>query len=96
MLTWQPDSDWTFNAVATRAFGRARAEGDSRDKIDDYSTLDFVAYNDNLIPNLQTSIVIKNALDRENFEPSASVSSLPGDYPLEGRSVRIELTYSLN
>jgi iron complex outermembrane receptor protein len=96
MLTWQPDSDWTFNAVATRAFGRARAEGDSRDKIDDYSTVDFVAYNDNLIPNLQTSIVIKNALDRENFEPSASVSSLPGDYPLEGRSVRIEFTYSLN
>ena len=89
-----PNSDWNFSLVGTKVLGRERSSVDSRDKVDDATTINIIFRNNQLLTGLSTSLVVTNLLDEDNFEPSDG--RISGDYPLEGRSVRMEFTYSLN
>ena len=94
-----PNSDWNFSLVGTKVLGRERSgversSVNGRNKVDDATTINLILRNDQLLTGLSTSLVVTNLLDEDNFEPSDG--RISGDYPLEGRSVRMEFTYSLN
>lgn len=70
---------------------RNRADGDPRENVPDYSIFDLSLRKIDVVPGLDFSISAKNVMDKVAYEPSSG--EIEKDYPLEGRSTWIELTY---
>lgn len=70
---------------------RTRVEGDSRAKLSDYHWVNAKITHTMLKEKVKLAFTVKNLLDTHASEPSSS--SIPNDYPLEGRSVWAELEY---
>jgi len=92
IANWRFRSEWSLNAHLNKIMDRERAVTDTRSAISDYSRLDFNLSKKNLLPGLGVSIKVKNSFDRDAREPSTD--SIIQDYPLEGRSVWLELNYA--
>jgi iron complex outermembrane receptor protein len=70
---------------------RLRAEGDSRDPTGSYGLFDLAAIIKNFYKTLEIRASIHNILDRGYVNPAPS--TLPGDYPQEGRNFFVEASY---
>lgn len=70
---------------------RERATGDSRDDIEDYHWVNVKLSRLFKQNKVTASLIVKNLFDTDAREPSSS--SIPNDYPLEGRSIWGELKY---
>lgn len=84
---WRVTRDWSLYGQANWVADRARAGSDSRPAIDDYTIVDlFLRHQPSSLWAFGLSL--KNAFDEDAHEPSDG--TIPGDYPLEGRSVYLE------
>ncbi|AZZ91817.1 TonB-dependent receptor [Hahella sp. KA22] len=72
-----------------------RADGDGRDPVSDYATVDFTVRRKALEERLEMALSVRNVFDREAYAPSTSrpMVAIPGDLPLEGRSLYGEVSY---
>jgi len=84
---------WSLYGQANWVSGRARARSDSRPAINDYTTVDMALRYQSQQP-WQVALSAKNIFDQDAREPSDG--TIPGDYPLAGRAVYLELQYKLN
>ena len=97
---WEVFSDWHFNTQVNWIGEQKRAEGDNRSNVPDYATVDFMLRKDNIIPDLDMSLSVKNAFDENVYEASPPpaapfpVAYIPNDLPGAGISIYGEVQYS--
>ena len=92
IANWHFRSGWLLNTHLNKIMDRERAVTDLRSAISDYTRLDFNLTKQNVLPGLGVSIKVKNSFDRDAREPSTD--SIINDYPLEGRSIWLELNFA--
>ncbi|QTA87200.1 TonB-dependent receptor domain-containing protein [Desulfonema magnum] len=63
---------------------RKRSEDDTRPDIDDYALVDIAVQRKNIAKHWDIALKACNLFDKDAKEPSSS--SIPDDYPMEGRS----------
>lgn len=95
MVNWEVTNDLFFHGRLNWVGGRNRVTGDPRSNVGNYSLIDFSVRKINIMPSTDFAIIVKNATDKEAYEPS-SKDTIRGDYRLEGRSVLAELVYHFN
>ena len=84
-----------FNTQINWVADRQRTLEDTRSQVDDHTTLDLITRCHNIFGKpLEIAASVKNALNEGIREPSSIAT--PHDYPQEGRSVYIELSYNFN
>nr|WP_228050800.1 TonB-dependent receptor [Pontibacterium sinense] len=69
-----------------------RERTDTRDKLSGYAWSTLKVSKAFEQRNLETAVIVKNLFDENARTPSSPI--IPGDYPLEGRSIWAEITYS--
>lgn len=89
---WAWSADWSLNGQAYWIADRARAEGDPRAEIGDYTLINLTLHRKNLFPQLDASLAVRNLANENAREPSSG--SIPEDYPLESRSFWLGLNYT--
>ncbi len=88
---WEFRPEWSLNSQIYWVGDRQRAAGDERPAIDDYARLNLTLRRKNILPNLDLSIAMRNLTDEDAREPSNG--TIADDYPLESRSMWLELKY---
>lgn len=88
---WEFRPEWSLNSQIYWVGDRQRAAGDERPAIDDYALLNLTLRRKNILPNLDLSIAMRNLTDEDAREPSNG--TIADDYPLESRSMWLELKY---
>jgi len=91
-INYRFNRDWRGSLQHYWVGSRSRAEGDSRADIDDYHWVNARVTRSLNHDRLKLSIIAKNLFDSDASEPSSAL--IPGDYPLEGRSIWGEIKYS--
>ena len=91
---WEFKPQWSINSQIYWVGDRQRAVGDARPAIDDYTLLNLTLRRKNVVPDLDLSIAMRNLTDEDAREPSNG--TIADDYPLESRSVWLELKYLFN
>ena len=100
-LRVQTASSCSINAMLNWVADRKREASDTRDQVDDYTTVNLNSRCNQIAhTNLDVSVGIRNIFDEDAREPSPyntdiGSSSVPNDYPQEGRSFYMELSYKL-
>lgn len=89
---WQFAPNWSFNSALYWIADRNRAAGDSRPSVDDYTLVNLVLRKTKLIYDLDLGLLVNNVFNSDAREPSSSTSNID-DFPLEGRSAWLELSY---
>jgi len=92
---WRFWPDWVCSPQATWVGDRARAADDVRPEIDDYTLVDVTLRRSNLLKNLEVALSLRNLFDEDAREPSASLETIPEDYPLAGRSLWVSLNWRM-
>ena len=95
---WKIAPQWLISSQLNWVGDRVRAAGDSRDKIGDYTLVDFTFKRQSIYENLDISFGVRNAFDKDAREPSSSSGAfvpIADDFPLTGRSFWTELRYQL-
>lgn len=90
---WRFRPDWLLSPQATWVGDRARAAGDLRDEIDDYTLVDVTLRKSNLLKHLDIAFSAHNLFDEDARGPSDG--QIPDDYPLAGRSIWLELSWRM-
>ncbi|MCU7842410.1 MAG: TonB-dependent receptor [Candidatus Thiodiazotropha sp. (ex Monitilora ramsayi)] len=84
---WSVDGQWIWIG------DRKRAAGDTRSDIDDYSTVNLTLRRKKLFDTIDLALAVRNLFDEDIREPSTT--SIPEDYPMESRSVWLEVRTAL-
>jgi outer membrane receptor for ferrienterochelin and colicin len=91
---WQFGADVTLSPQVTRVADRRRAVGDARAPIADYTTLDLTLRGAHR--RWRWSVAARNLFNTDAREPSQAPGlTLPGDLPLPGRSLALQLSHTL-
>lgn len=93
-MNWEFAPEWSANSQLIYIADRERRLGDSRPAIDDYALMDVTLKRKNILPQLDASLVIKNVADVDAREPSSG--EIADDYPLESRSLWLQLRYQFD
>lgn len=88
---WLVSPQWLVNTQLNWVGSRKRAQGDLRENIDDYSLVNIAIRRKDIAPQLDLTVSVFNLFDEDAREPSNG--TIPDDYPMEGRSIRMELQY---
>lgn len=91
-LNYRFNRDWRGSMQHYWVSSRSRAAGDNRAEIDNYHWVNARLTRSFDHDRLKLSIIAKNLFDTDAREPSSAL--IPGDYPLEGRSIWGEIKYS--
>ena len=92
---WTIASDWHFDSQVTWVGKQKRVLGDTRTANDDYTTIDVTVRKQNVWRGLDVALSVRNLFDADVTEPSPGpVVYIPKDFPMAGRSVYGELTYT--
>ncbi|NOX27819.1 MAG: TonB-dependent receptor [Gammaproteobacteria bacterium] len=95
---WEFIPDWKLNTQLNWVGDRKRAVGDSRDDIDDYTTVDLGLRHSFRNMPLDISLIIRNLFDEDAREPSLTGSpaaAITNDLPLPGINGFISLEYRI-
>ncbi|ALP54222.1 hypothetical protein Tel_14335 [Candidatus Tenderia electrophaga] len=90
---WRMIERWSLYGQANWVADRTRASTDPRPAIDDYTTVDLFLRHQPDNRHWQFGLSAKNVFDEDAREPSDG--TIPGDYPLEGRSVFLEVVFHI-
>lgn len=93
MADWRFRPNWYFHPQINWVGSRKRAAGDSRSEIDDYALVDLTLRHKEIFNHLNLALAVRNIFDENAREPSDG--TIPGDYPLEGRSFWVELSWRM-
>ena len=91
-------SGWDMTLQANHVMDRNRVFDDSRQKIEDYTTVDVTLRKSFLTDQLELSLITKNIFNDDVREPSTngqSVANIANDLPLERRRIFGEIRYKL-
>lgn len=89
---WRFLPNWSANARVHWVADRRRAAGDTRAAVDDYTWTDLTLRRSDIADHFELALKISNLFDVDAREPAPT--SIPDDYPLEGRGVWLELRSS--
>jgi len=92
-LNWLFAPEWSLNSQLNWIANRERAQGDIRPAIADYTLVNVTLHRKNVVRDLDLSLAVRNATNSDAREPSSS--TIPDDYPMEGRSLWLGLSYSI-
>src|SRR5699024_5609936 len=92
---WRFAPSWMAGAAINHVADRAREPLDTRPELADYTTTDVILQRENLWGNWELRGTVQNLFDRDVREPSIAPGNIPFDLPMAGRSVSVQLRYSL-
>jgi outer membrane receptor for ferrienterochelin and colicins len=92
-LLWKAQDDWSVYANTNSVMNRVRTAADTRGNIADYTFVNLTVRKQ-LSKSVEFATSARNLFNVAVFEPSNG--TIPGDYPLAGRSVFAELSYHLD
>jgi len=90
--TWRFLPDWTFDSRYYWIADRRRADGDNRPDIANYSKVDLTVRRKNIARHWEAAMAVRNLMNDDIREPGPALI-VPGDYPMEGRSLWGEIRY---
>lgn len=93
-MNWEFAHEWAVNSQLVFIADRKRREGDLRPPVDDFALMDFAVKRKNILPQLDASLVVKNIANADAREPGSS--EISDDYPLESRSVWLQVSYQFD
>ncbi len=96
---WNPTPDWQWSVQARQVGERGREFTDPRPPVAEYTLFDLIVHK-KLGHRWEAGLTVQNILDTDYAEPSPGLNragflAVPGDYPMAGRAVRIELRYRI-
>ncbi|MBT9597499.1 MAG: TonB-dependent receptor [Vitreoscilla sp.] len=94
---WRIAADWQASAQLNWVADRRREAGDTRPPVADYTTTD-LTLRTQAGGGWDVSLSVRNLFDADAREPSpfgVPYVSVPGDLPLPGRAVVLQLSYKL-
>lgn len=94
---WQLTDTFSFNLQSNWVLDRARAQGDLRNKIENYVLTNITLRYSNPLNKYVVSLLVKNIFDEDAREPSPNgvpVALIPDDLPLPGRTIFGEIRLS--
>ncbi|MEW6218700.1 MAG: TonB-dependent receptor [Thermodesulfobacteriota bacterium] len=86
---WAFLPDWSLDGQLLWVAGRSRVETDTRPEMDDYALVHLTLRRQRLLRHLEAACAVRNLFDTGARE--ATDGKIPGDIPLEGRSIWVEL-----
>jgi len=96
-VNWALTDTWNWQLNVNHVADRKRAVIDTRDPVDDYTLFGTSISYSIAALNLLTKFSVRNLTDEEAYEPSnvepSGIASIPGDYPLEGRSFWLDAEF---
>lgn len=93
-VNWEFLPLWFLYGQLNWVADRQRAVADLRPEISDYTLVDVTLRRKNILPKLDVSLALRNLADEDAREPGSG--EIADDYPLESRSIWLELRYSFN
>ena len=90
---WRFLPQWHLNTQVTWVGERKRASGDTRDPVDDYTTVDLTLRYSKNNRAWEVAVIARNLFDEDVREPSVNGVLLPNDLPQAGRSLFGEVRY---
>lgn len=94
--SWRFLPDWLLDSRYTWIGDRRRADNDSRPAISNISKVDLTLRRNNIATHWEFAVAVRNLTNHDIREPYAKLIpmvAVPGDYPMEGRSVWGEISY---
>lgn len=91
-IKWNLNDSLTLSKQINYIMNRNRTASDSREKVDDYHTVNLALSYQKLASPWELKLIAKNIFDKEAYEPSSTV--IPNDLPIEPRSAYISLRFS--
>jgi len=95
---WEFIPDWNLNIQINWIADRSRAANDTRDDIDDYTTVDIgLRHRFKKIP-LNISLIVRNLFNEDAREPSfvgVPVTAITNDLPLPGINGFVSVEYRI-
>ncbi len=92
-LDWRFRPSWRANLRALRVGARDRLGSDPRARLSGYTTVDLTLRRQRLLGRLDLALIGRNLFSSDGREPAEPV--IPEDYPIEGRSVALEISFPL-
>ncbi|MBU0675182.1 MAG: TonB-dependent receptor [Proteobacteria bacterium] len=89
---WKFLPQWSLDGQYYWVGKRHRASGDPRPEIKDNDLVNLILRRKNIARHWECALAVRNLFDEDIREPS--LSSIPNDYPMEGRAVWGEVRYS--
>lgn len=90
---WHFDQGWSLSSQVKRVAGRVRAAGDARSPVPDYTSVDLTLRTASRQSGWDLAVSVRNLFDADVREPSLASTGIPGDLPMAGRSVDVQLVY---
>jgi outer membrane receptor protein involved in Fe transport len=95
-LEWTAEAGWLFSSQLKHVAKRARAAGDARAPIADYTAADFTLRTRTSGSPWNASFSVRNAFNADVREPSlAPGAAIPNDLPMAPRSAYLEVSYRM-
>ncbi|MGD9365321.1 MAG: TonB-dependent receptor [Desulfobacteraceae bacterium] len=88
---WTFLPNWSLDAQIKWIGDRERAQGDSRDPIDDYTLIGMTLRRKNYNKHWDFAVAISNLLNHDVREPAGT--AIVDDYPMPGRSIYAEVRF---
>ncbi|MDP3651891.1 MAG: TonB-dependent receptor [Rhodoferax sp.] len=92
---WRFASDWFISGQLNWVAERKRAAGDARPEVPDYTSVDVTLRADRSRQGWDFLASIRNLLDADIREPSKMGSGITFDLPMPGRTLWLQVRYSL-
>lgn len=86
---WRPRPSWAIRPELRHVADRAREVGDPRPRVEDYTLVDLVVRYVEPTRAWSVGLIGRNLFDTDAREPAGP--EIPGDFPLPGRSLVLEL-----
>ena len=95
---WRMHASWTAHAQLNWLGRQLRQAGDTRAALPESRTVDLTLRGQDAWRRLDLAVSVRNLFDADvrepsAFDPSAPFVSLPGDYPMPGRALRVEAVW---
>jgi iron complex outermembrane receptor protein len=84
-IYWEFFPEWSLDTQYSWIGNRHRAPEDTRPEIPDNDWVNLNLRRKGIMKNLDVSLKVSNLFDEDIREPS--LSSIPNDYPMEGRGI---------
>lgn len=95
-VNWEPVKSWHLNTELHWIGKRERNPLDLRSDTDDYLLVNFTGNKNFPSLGLDIGLTVKNLFDKDAEEPSElGALFVAGDYPIEGRSILVDISYNL-
>lgn len=90
---WRVSPNWHLNTQLNHVADRKRAAGDTRETIDDYTTIDITIRRHAKESNISAAFYLQNIFDEDVREPSLAPGNIRNDLPQAPRSFFVEVGY---